>query len=99
MEPVDQKISQSVLTRKHFLSLTGKSMAIGAGTLAASGILGNAVNAQTPQHLTSPPATIPPGPADPIVLEAWKSAVDQQSGPMAMDFPVSDKKCLRVSTD
>jgi predicted dehydrogenase len=76
------------LSRKDFLSLTGKTVALGvAGTLAANGLLHQNVLAQTRPRAVSPPAKIPPGVDEPIVLEAWKSDVDQQSGPTPTPLP------------
>lgn len=76
------------ITRKDFLSLTGKSIAGGAaGTIIATGLLQNEVLAQTPKKAVSPPAEIPPGVEEPIVLEEWKSDVDQQSAPTPTPLP------------
>ncbi len=76
------------ISRKDFLTLTGKSVALGvAGTLAANGLLNQNVLAQTRPRAVSPPAKIPLGLQEPIVLEAWKSDVDQQSGPTPTPLP------------
>lgn len=76
------------ISRKDFLSLTGKSVAAGAaGSLIATGILQSDVLAQTSKKAVSPPASIPAGVEEPIVLEAWKSDVDQQSGPTPTPLP------------
>jgi predicted dehydrogenase len=76
------------LTRKGFLSLTGKTLAVGAaGTIAASAITQNEAFAQTQKKAVSPPARVPASPQEPIVLEAWKSDVDQQSAPTPTPLP------------
>jgi len=76
------------ISRKDFLSITGKSVALGvAGTLAANSLLNQNVLAQTRPRPLSPPAKIPAGVDDPIILEAWKSDVDQQSGPTPTPLP------------
>ena len=68
-------------SRKDFLSITGKYATIGAiGSLAIS--TDNKVFAQTPKKAMSPPARVPAQPQEPIVLEEWKSKVDQESGPV-----------------
>ncbi|MGN7203251.1 hypothetical protein ACTHQF_03170 [Pedobacter sp. SAFR-022] len=78
------------LSRKDFLTLTGRTVALGvAGTLAANGLLHQNVLAQTRPRAVSPPAKIPVGVEDPIVLEAWKSDVDQQSGATPTPLPQS----------
>ena len=70
------------LSRKDFLSFTGKSVAVGAAaTITLSTIMENPVMAQTSQQAKSPPAKLSPGQDDAIVLEEWKSDVDQKSGP------------------
>jgi len=92
MEQFEGNTTESQLSRKDFLSLTGKSMAIGAaGSLMATGILQGDVYAQTSKRATSPPASIPQGVEDPIVLEAWKSDVDQQSGPTPTPLPPTQR--------
>jgi len=76
------------ISRKDFLSLTGKTVAAGAaGSIALGGLLPNELWAQSTTRAMSPPADIPPGTEDPIVLEEWKSAVDQQSGPTPTPLP------------
>lgn len=68
------------ISRKGFLTLTGRYAAIGA----VSGLVmksANEVLAQAPLKAVSPPARIPAKPEDPIVLEKWKSENDQQSAP------------------
>jgi predicted dehydrogenase len=76
------------ISRKDFLSLTGKTVAAGAaGSLALSTLLPNDLSAQSGNQAKSPPAQIPAGTEDPIVLEEWKSDVDQQSGPTPTPLP------------
>ncbi len=77
------------ISRKNFLSLTGKSLAAGAvGGLTLSSL---SSDAQTSRKTVSPPASIPPGVEDPIVLEKWKSEVDQQSGPTPTPLPPDNR--------
>lgn len=84
----DDLPNKESISRKDFLSLTGKSLAAGAVTsLAFSGIFPQHILAQTPLRATSPPAKVPKGITDPIVLERWKSDVDQQSGPTPTPMP------------
>jgi predicted dehydrogenase len=88
MEDNELEKRPAELTRKDFLSLTGKSIAVGAaGTLLATGILPADVTAQTPKKAVSPPADIPAGVEEPIKLEEWKSDVDQQSAPTPTPLP------------
>jgi predicted dehydrogenase len=76
------------LSRKAFLTLTGKTVAVGAaGTLALNTLMPDGVFAQNVKKPVSPPASIPPGQDGPIVLEKWKSDVDQQSGPTPTPLP------------
>jgi predicted dehydrogenase len=64
-------------SRKDFITLAGKTITAGAiGTL----ITGNTVNAQSGQA-QSPGPRVPAKQDQPIVLEKWKSEVDQQSAP------------------
>jgi predicted dehydrogenase len=76
------------LSRKDFLSFTGKSIAVGAvGGIALGAIKPDAIQAQTVVKAVSPAARVPASPQDPIVLERWKSDVDQQSGPTPTPLP------------
>jgi predicted dehydrogenase len=76
------------LSRKEFLTLTGRTVAIGAaGTLTLNALMPDGVFAQNVKRTVSPPASIPPGQDEPIVLEKWKSDVDQQSGPTPTPLP------------
>ena len=70
--------AELTLSRKRFLSITGKSMA--AGGLVISGIA-TAQTRNPPLKTKSPPARIPAKPREPIVLEAWKSESDPKSAP------------------
>jgi predicted dehydrogenase len=80
-------MKDSNLSRKAFLTLTGKTLAIGtASTLALNNLLPNGVFAQN-VRVASPPASIPQSQDEPIVLEKWKSDVDQQSGPTPTPLP------------
>jgi len=73
------------LSRKQFLSFTGKSLAVGG--LVVAGMNQNTVFAQTSKKAMSPPARVPAQAQEPIVLEKWKSEVDQQSGPIPTPLP------------
>lgn len=76
------------LSRKEFLSITGKTAALGAAAslplnaLTATDLLG-----QNTGKAASPLASIPQAQDEPIVLEKWKSDVDQQSGPTPTPMP------------
>lgn len=88
MENDESGMKTENISRKDFLSLTGKSVAVGAaGTLIVGGLLPDEVWAQSTRKTMSPPASIPVGVEDPIVLEVWKSDVDQQSGPTPTPMP------------
>ena len=76
-EPVT---AQPPISRKGFLTLTGRYAAIGAMSGLAIQSTENAF-AQTPLKAISPPARVPARAEDPIVLEKWKSEYDQQSAP------------------
>lgn len=76
------------LTRKGFLSETGKYLAVGAvGSLVTQSSGSGNVFAQSTVKAVSPPSKTPDGPTEPIVLEKWKSEVDQQSGPTPTPMP------------
>ena len=76
------------LSRKDFLSFTGKSIAVGAmGSIALGVVTPDQLSAQSDVSTTSPAARVPAAPEDPIVLERWKSDVDQQSGPTPTPLP------------
>lgn len=80
--------NQENISRKGFLSITGKYVALGAvSSLVVSQADSNNAFAQTSKKAVSPPAQIPPQSEDPIVLEKWKSEVDQQSGPTPTPMP------------
>ncbi len=84
----DTERKDQALTRKDFLNLTGKSLIIGtAGSFALNAISVGDVSAQTTKKAASPPARIPPSIQEPIVLEQWKSDVDQQSAPTPTPLP------------
>jgi predicted dehydrogenase len=73
------------MSRKDFLSLTGK-------TLAAGAVAGIAAACATPATASadkaiSPPARIPASPTAPIVLEEWKSENDVKSAPTPTPLP------------
>jgi predicted dehydrogenase len=88
LQPENDNTNTTPLSRKDFLSLTGKGLAAGAvGSLAVSAITQNDAFAQTPKKAVSPPARVPASLQEPIVLEAWKSDVDQQSGPTPTPLP------------
>lgn len=74
--------SSNGISRKDFLSLTGKSVAaVAVGGFASSCATGNGITAQSSEKAISPPARVPASPMEPIVLEEWKSDVDAQSAP------------------
>jgi predicted dehydrogenase len=80
-DKVDQPESpheNSLLSRKKFLDITGKSMAIGG--LVVSGFA-TAQTRPTGVKAISPPARVPAKPDAPIVLERWKSEADPASPP------------------
>jgi predicted dehydrogenase len=84
--------SNQPLSRKDFLSFTGKSIAVGAvGSMAIGAISPESIQAQSNVKAVSPPARIPASPQDPIVLERWKSDVDQQSGPTPTPLPPNQR--------
>ena len=64
-------------SRKEFIKLAGVTL---AGSTLAALAPGNSVTAQTNAAGTKP-ERVPAKPDEPIVLEKWKSEVDQQSGP------------------
>jgi predicted dehydrogenase len=81
-------MKDSNISRKEFLRLTSKTAAIGAaGTLTLNTLMPNGVFAQNSNKTMTPPASVPPGQDQPIVLEKWKSDVDQQSGPTPTPLP------------
>ncbi len=80
-----ESTATDVLTRKDFLTLTGKSIAV--GSMIATGLAGGEVLAQTNKKTVSPPARVPADPQKPIELEKWKSDADQQSGPTPTPMP------------
>lgn len=79
----------SAISRKDFLSLTGRSIAVGG--LIATGISGNEVLAQTKKKAVSPPARVPASPQKPIELEAWKSDADPKSAPTPTPLPENQR--------
>ncbi|SKC05341.1 Gfo/Idh/MocA family protein [Dyadobacter psychrophilus] len=81
-----EQVQAQPISRKSFLTLTGRYAAIGAMSGLAIQSTENAL-AQTPLKATSPPARVPAKPEDPIVLEKWKSEYDQQSAPTPTPLP------------
>lgn len=80
------------LSRKGFLSETGKYLAIGAvGSLVIEGSGSSNLFAQSTIKATSPPSENPTDKSEPIVLEKWKSEVDQQSGPTPTPLPPDER--------
>jgi predicted dehydrogenase len=79
--------NQATLSRKGFLSESGKYLAVGAVGSLIINETGSSVFAQSSKKATSPPAKIPAQSSEPIVLEQWKSDVDQQSGPTPTPLP------------
>jgi predicted dehydrogenase len=81
-------MEETDLSRKAFLKLAANTVAIGAAaTFTLNTVMPNEVFAQNVKRPTSPPASIPQGQDEPIVLEKWKSEVDQQSGPTPTPLP------------
>jgi predicted dehydrogenase len=78
--------STKTLSRKNFLSITGWSLAATAMSTFTPGLTFRAAG-QSSKKAMSPPARIPAAQEAPIVLEAWKSDVDQQSGPVPTPLP------------
>jgi len=75
------------ISRKSFLSMTGKYVVIGAvGNLIVSSGK-NRVFGQTVKKPVSAASMAPYKQEDPIVLEKWKSEYDQQSGPVPRPLP------------
>ncbi len=84
-------IIPETISRKDFLQLSGKSILIGsAGGAALSGLFGHNVLAQHRPLPYSPPAEIPSGLEDPIILEQWKSDI-------AKNLPQLPHLCRRTS--
>ena len=80
--PDPQQTNKTNITRKDFLSKTTRLVTIGtAGSMLLTGSLSGDADAQTPKKN---PASIDD---KPIVLEQWKSDVDQQSGPVPTPLP------------
>ena len=80
--PDPQQINKTNITRKDFLSKTTRLVTIGtAGSMLLTGSLSGDADAQTPRKNFT---TIDD---KPIVLEQWKSDVDQQSGPVPTPLP------------
>lgn len=84
-----QQLADNKLSRKDFLSITGKSIAVGG--LAVAGLSGGEVVAQTKKKAVSPPARVPASPQEPIVLEAWKGDADPKSGPTPTPLPENQR--------
>lgn len=78
---------EKIITRKHFISLTGKSL---IGTAVSTSMVSDLL-AQEKLKATSPPAKIPPAQDAPIELEAWKSDVDQASAPLPTPLAPKDR--------
>lgn len=74
------------MSRKDFLSLTGKTLAAGAVAGIATACAAPA-SAQSGEKAISPPARVPASPSEPIVLEEWKSKNDVESGPTPTPLP------------
>jgi predicted dehydrogenase len=76
--PGEAPSTSATLSRKKFLSITGKSVAVGG--LIFTG-LAKAQVRQPPLKPLSPPARVPASPQAPIELERWKSDADPKSAP------------------
>jgi predicted dehydrogenase len=83
---------KSGMSRKDFLTLTGRSVAAVAvaGIATACGTTGN-TTAQSGLKAASPPAKVPTSPNEPIVLEEWKSKNDVASSPTPTPLPYKDR--------
>jgi secreted PhoX family phosphatase len=77
------------LSRKQFLNFTGKSIAV--GSLVFAGVNQNTLSAQTSEASPSTSGREPAQQQEPIVLEKWKSDVDQQSGPVPTPLPPNQR--------
>ncbi|MVN91736.1 Gfo/Idh/MocA family protein [Mucilaginibacter aquatilis] len=89
MNNKETEVQPDGISRKQFLSLSGKSIIAGAaGAVALNGLVDNNAYAQsTNKKALSPPANIPPSLEEPIVLEQWKSDADQKSAPTPTPLP------------
>jgi len=93
LTPVDTEVKKgNGISRKDFLSLTGRSVAAVAvaGFASACGVA-NGITAQSNSKAESPPAKVPLNPSQPIVLEEWKSKNDVQSAPTPTPLPYNDR--------
>lgn len=90
MKNENQSPALKGLSRKDFISITGKSVAAAsvAGLVAGCTTQQNSVfnqagaSMQQPVEPTSPPARVPANPMEPIVLEKWKGEADPEAGPV-----------------
>jgi predicted dehydrogenase len=80
------------MSRKQFLSLTGRSVAAAAvAGIATACSTANTNNSTDGIKAVSPPTTVPSNPSEPIVLEEWKSKNDVQSAPTPTPLPYDDR--------
>ncbi|QRQ99903.1 Gfo/Idh/MocA family protein [Dyadobacter sandarakinus] len=86
-DPISEETISQPITRKGFLSLSGRYAALGA--VSGIGLAGSTSHDAFAQAVkpVSPPARIPSDPQEPIVLEAWKSQYDQASAPVPTLLP------------
>jgi len=94
--PQDTTVSEvkkaNGISRKDFLSLTGRSVAAVAvaGFASACGAANN-ITGQGNLKAESPPAKVPSNPAQPIVLEEWKAKNDVEAAPTPTPLPYKDR--------
>jgi len=80
------------ISRKDFLSLTGRSVAAVAvaGFASACGAA-NSISGQSGIKADSPPSKVPSDATKPIVLEEWKSKNDVESAPTPTPLPHNER--------
>ena len=92
MNEITNKIRATVITggmsRKQFLSLTGRSVAAAAVASVASACATKGPVSQSDNlKAVSPPARVPAAPMEPIVLEEWKGEADAKASPTPTPLP------------
>ena len=87
--PAEALLQLKTLSRKDFVALTGKTLAVGSALVA--GIAPNSATAQAKKEAQSPPARVPASPQKPIVLEEWKSDADPKGAPTPNPLPADQR--------
>ena len=87
MNTTENSTEKTKFSRKEFLNITGRSLAVAAGTVALSPLMSTNVYGQGREKAISPPAKIPEDVEKPIVLEEWKSDADQKAAPTPTPLP------------